>query len=128
MKRGWAWFRKHQFDRAVADFDEAARVDPENRDAAYNRAWVWATCPDARFRDGRKAVELAEKICKESGWKDPDYVATLAAACGEAGDFVAAVKWQMKANESLTDPESRADGEARLALYRARKPYRDDRP
>ena len=43
------------------------------------------------------------------------------------GDFHAAVKWQMKANVNEPHEQDKANGEARLALYRAKKPYHDDR-
>jgi hypothetical protein len=47
----------------------------------------------------------------------------LAAACAEAGDFGAAVRWQLKANDLLEGP-ARAAGEERLARYRVGEPYR----
>ena len=50
---------------------------------------------------------------------------TLAAACAEAGDFDAAVQWQSKAIELLSDEKRKADYRTRLTLYREKKPYRD---
>ena len=90
-----------------------------------NRAWLWATCPDEKYRDGKKAVESATRACELTDWKDADSLDTLAAACAEAGDFDAAVKWQEKALGMLAkdDEPNRKDFEARLTLYRAKKPY-----
>ena len=61
-------------------------------------------------------------------WKDADYLDTLAAAYAEAGDFDAAVKWQEKALGLLAkdDEQNRKDFDARLTLYRAKKPYREE--
>ena len=40
---------------------------------AYNgRAWLWATCPDAKYRDGKRAVESATRACELSEWKEAE--------------------------------------------------------
>ena len=70
----------------------------------------------------------ATRACELTEWQNSDYLETLAAACAEAGDFDAAVKWQAKANALHFIPEARASGETRLKLYQEKKPYRDDRP
>ena len=112
---------------APADYDEAALVEPKNPDVADARAWAWATCPDARFRDGKRALETAESLCK-SQENNPRYTATLAASCAEVDDFDAAVRRQTQSNTLETDEEERAEGEARLMLHRGGKPFRDDTP
>jgi len=48
-----------------------------------------------------------------------------AAAHAEAGDFEAAVKLQIKANAMYSTADDRKAGEARLALYQEKKPYRE---
>ena len=30
IKRGWEYYKKDDFDNAIADYDEAIRLDPEN--------------------------------------------------------------------------------------------------
>ncbi len=50
---------------------------------------------------------------------------TLAAARAGAGDFEAAVQWQSKAIEILSDEQQKADYRVRLTLYREKKPYRE---
>ncbi|HMB03885.1 MAG TPA: hypothetical protein VKP69_09130 [Isosphaeraceae bacterium] len=60
-------------------------------------------------------------------WKDADYLDTLAVACAEAGDFNAAVKWQKALGLLAKDDEPKRKGfGGRLALYRAKKPYREE--
>src|SRR5205823_551843 len=120
-----AWWAKKEHDKALADYSEAIRLDPKDADAYNNRAWLWATCPEAKFRDGRRAVESATRGCELSGWKGAAYVATLAAACAEAGDFSAAVKWQEKANVLYIDPKDKDKGRKRLELYKSKKPYHE---
>jgi tetratricopeptide (TPR) repeat protein len=87
--RGMAWARKKRYDKAIEYFDEATRFDPGYHPAYNGRAWLRATCPEARFRDGRKAVTDARRACELTGWKNPMYLDTLAAACAELGDFAA---------------------------------------
>ncbi len=90
-----------------------------------NLAWLLATCPDAKVRNGKRAVELGNIACDNTGWKDSTTLDTLAAAYAETGDYVNAVKWQEKAR-NLAPGSQKADYDARLSLYRAHKPYRED--
>jgi tetratricopeptide (TPR) repeat protein len=126
--RAHARSQAKDYDRALADLDRAIELGPDNAQAYNNRAWLWATCPDAKARDGKKAIESATKACELTEWKEPGLIDTLAAAYAEAGDFDAAVKWQTRANPLFTQAEEKTEGEQRLELYRAKKPYRDTKP
>jgi tetratricopeptide (TPR) repeat protein len=126
--RGAFWLKAHEWEKALADLDEAIRLEPDNPEPYNDRAWIRATCPDAKFRDGKQAVAAATRACELTGWKEPRLLDTLAAACAESGDFDAAVRWQTKAGAMVHDAGSRSGFEARLALYRARAPYRETKP
>jgi hypothetical protein len=84
-----------------------------------------ATCPDARYRDGKLAVAAATRAAELTNWKDRNVLETLAAAYAEAGDFASAVHWQQRARERFVamgfSPNFNQD---RLALYQASKPLR----
>src|SRR5207248_1855080 len=80
-----------------------------------------AGCPDAKFRDGKKALQNAEKAYELT--KGPAEMAARAAAHAELGQFDKAVEWQTKALESAA-AEEKDLYRARLKLYQDRKPYR----
>ena len=123
--RGNAWQDKKEYDKAISDYNEAIRLDPKDASAYNGRAWLWATCPDAKYRDGARSVESATTACKLSDWKAAYNLGTLAAACAEAGDFARAVKWQEKAVAMHADGADRQEWVDRLKLYQDQKPYRD---
>jgi tetratricopeptide (TPR) repeat protein len=124
--RGFAWRNKKQYDRAIADYNQALEIDPQFIQAYGNLAWLQATCPDARFRDGPKAFENANRAYQLSGGKDAAYIDTLAGAYAENGDFEKAKQWQAKAIDLLTDEKEKAAFRSRLRLYEQEKPYRTE--
>lgn len=129
INRGHVFFHLEKYKEAMADCDKAIELDPQSPAALYNLAVLLATCPDVRYRDGKRAVELAKRIYEIGGGQDPDDLAILAAAYAEAGDFKAAVKWQRKALAGLVedgDKKKRKEMEKRLELYLHGQPYRDE--
>jgi hypothetical protein len=46
-------------------------------------------CPDAKIRDGDKAITDATKLCELSNWKSDSPLETLAIALAQAGKFAA---------------------------------------
>jgi len=96
-----------------------------------NLAWLLATCPDAKFRDGQRAVSLAEHACELSHYSDPDLVRTLSAAYAEAGRFTNAIT-----SVALAEQLASENGKTVLAvksyqllqLYQAGQPYHEPAP
>jgi tetratricopeptide (TPR) repeat protein len=64
INRGTAWLDKKEYDKARKDFDEAIRVDPEDADTYQSIAWLLATWPEEKVRDGKRAIYLATKACE----------------------------------------------------------------
>ena len=127
VNRGMARHKKKEYDKALKDYDKAIGLDPKDAEAFVNRAWLCATCPEEKYRNGKKAVESARRACELTGWKDASYIDALAAAHAEAGNFDEAVKWQKKALEfSGLDDEVATEYRKRLKLYEGRKPYRQE--
>ncbi|MCH8840041.1 MAG: tetratricopeptide repeat protein [Planctomycetes bacterium] len=124
FNRSIAWKAIDNFGRAIADFNEVIRLDPKVVLAYNELAWLLATCPYAKYRNGSQAVEYATKACELSSWKYSRMLDTLAAAYAEAGDFEKAVEWQTKA-VSMASESEKSSYQSRLDLYRAGKPYRE---
>lgn len=89
-------------------------------------AWLLATCPDDRIRDGKRAVILAEKVvAKDRSAANMD---TLAAAYAEVGSFSQAIRTQEEAISKLSVEEG-IDRLTRYSGYRDRlESYRDHQP
>ncbi len=105
---------------------EGLRRDTKNISLANNLAWYLATCPDAGFRNGQRAVELAEGVCRRAGEENPQLLDTLAAAYAAAGRFEEAVETARQALElarTTGTPESAEGIAKRLATYQAHEPY-----
>jgi tetratricopeptide (TPR) repeat protein len=121
--RGGAWCAKKEYARAVVDCNQAIKLDPNYANTYARLAWLQATCPDARFRDGHQAFDNASRACQLNGGKDAEIVDTLAAACAEKGDFEAARKWQAKAIGLSTNEKKKQERRSRLKLYERGRPY-----
>jgi tetratricopeptide (TPR) repeat protein len=124
--RGNVWSAKHDYARACADYEEAIRRDPSFALAHGNDAYLHATCPIPTMRDGKKALEAAQRANEATQWSDPNHLDALAAAHAESGNYEEAVKWQKKAVAAL--PDHRRDKDrfvGRLKLYETNQPYRE---
>jgi tetratricopeptide (TPR) repeat protein len=90
-------------------------------------AWLLATHPDPKLRDGARAVELAERACALTERRFSVILDTLAAAYAEAGDFpcaIAAVEEALKRAHSAGDTDAAKLAENILASLNASLPYR----
>jgi len=129
VSRGNAYQDLGEYKKALADFKKAVDLDPKSGIAQNSLAWLLATCPDAKIRDGGKAVEAAKKAIKQFKSPPAYVVDTLAAAHAESGDFKEAAKQQKKAKELMPSEFTAQVKEMneRIKLFEASKPYHETR-
>jgi tetratricopeptide (TPR) repeat protein len=134
MSRGWLFFRSAprwslfgtaNYEAALADFEQAAKLDPKYAESLRALAWFLSTCPGAMFRDGKRAVELATKAVELSAGEEKiGCQQTLAAALAESGDFDRAVTLQADLIAQLRRMgKPTADATHRFALYMHKQTY-----
>jgi tetratricopeptide (TPR) repeat protein len=114
------------YPEAKADLEKALKLDPIGDSTKNAYAWFLATCPEDKYRDGKKALEFALKACEMTKYKEANNVDTLAACYAEAGNFKEAIKWQEAAlaDKDFAD-ESGEDAKKRLEGYKNKKPHRE---
>jgi len=122
--RGDAYLSIGKQAAAIEDYKAALKHAPENDGLLNNLAWVLATSPDDKLRDGKRALELAEKACEVTDYKEGHILSTLAAAYAETGDFENARKWSRKAVEVGRESQKEQLREE-LESYKANKPWRE---
>ncbi|QTA90303.1 SPOR domain-containing protein [Desulfonema magnum] len=124
--RGAVWFCKGEYDKAIDDHNKSLKINPNYADAYQQIAWTLATCPDVRYRNGPRAVELAKKAVEIHS--EPNFLDTLAAAYAETGNFENAITTQKNAI-ALSDSEGKievlAEYAEHLKSYAAHKPWRE---
>ncbi|MCE9546504.1 MAG: tetratricopeptide repeat protein [Planctomycetia bacterium] len=128
VARALARSKLEDYDGASQDLNKGIQLDPDEPVAYRRLARLMSTCPDAKYRNGDKAVQYATRAIQlrgDQGNNDGTYLGTLAAAYAEVGNFDEAVKWQTKANESYS-PEQKKKWGFLLDLYKSHKPYRDE--
>jgi tetratricopeptide (TPR) repeat protein len=122
--RADAYLNIGKHTEAIADFEKALKVEPDDTAILNNLAWVLATSPEEKLRDGKRAVELATKACELTEYKLPHILSTLAAAFAESGNFDTAIKWSQKAVD-MDDPENGEQLAKELASYQKKQPWRE---
>ncbi len=125
--RAGAYADQGRYGAARRDYAHAIELKSDYPWPYNNLARLLATCPEAEFRDGPRAVEYATTACRLLPLRNQArhrFLDTLAAAHAEAGNFDEAVKWQEKAVQ-MSPLRIRGDFQARLARYRRNRPYRE---
>ncbi|HJT35806.1 MAG TPA: tetratricopeptide repeat protein [Pirellulales bacterium] len=122
--RGFIRMKRGEYAEAMADYRRAIDCGPHHPNAHKNLAWLLATCPDARFRNGLEAIRHARRALELDDRKQAEWYESLAAAYAESSDFGAAARWQAEAIELFGGDAPSVSAE-RLAVYQARQPWRE---
>jgi protein O-mannosyl-transferase len=124
---GLAFVKKDEPEKAITHFEKAIKLKPDYAPALRNLAYLLAASDKAALRDGERAVELAQRANELAGDNNPNFLATLAAAYAEAGNFPQAVKTvdraiQIAREQKLDDLDVVLDQHIRR--YKKRLPLR----
>ncbi len=125
---GAALIRRGQAGAAIAEWERVLAEHPDNGNAQANLAWVLATSPHAELRNGRRALDLAQRALQLSGGTNAMIFRTLGAAYAENGRFSEASQSAEKGLLLAITHRNTAlirDFEMNIASYRAGEPLRD---
>lgn len=128
---GTALLRKRLVAEAVFHYEKALAIAPRSIVTLNNLALLFSTCPDARFRNGSRAIQLAEQADQLSSGKNPLVVRTLAAAYAESGRFndaINAAERALKLGTAQNDSALISDTQMDIDLYRMKFPRRINGP
>jgi serine/threonine-protein kinase len=103
--RGNAHLKLKQFDEAIVNYSKAIQIDPNWIKVYKSLIWLYSNCPDPKFRDARRAVELATKL-GELAPKDGEFWFALSVARYRADDFDAAIDAMNEGMKLRSDADS----------------------
>ena len=120
-------FNQGKISEAIQNYQKALAINDETPQTLYNLSWIYATWKNSRYRNGIKALKLAEKLCMLTRHQQPLALDALAAAYAENGNFDKAVETARKALRQAmqTGPRELIHGlQKRLKLYQTGRPFR----
>ncbi len=133
---------QENWPKAIEHFETVLKLNPTVGFARAQLAWMLATCPDAGFRNGQRAVELALPLISMTHGSSARAQDILAAAYAEAGKYDQAILHAETAMQLLKKSGTPAPSgsttqdtpatpslsekiKQRINLYKQRTPFRD---
>ncbi len=113
---------------AVREWRETLRLGPDRQATQISLAWVLATAPESEVRDGKAALELAQKAYRTGAERNPMVFRVLAAAYAETGQYPAAIQTAQEGEQragAAAEPAIAQLLGADLMLYQQGIPLRD---
>jgi tetratricopeptide (TPR) repeat protein len=112
---------------AIKTHEDGIKALPGHLENQRRLAYLLATCPASEYRDGRRAVGLAQKVL-DLGHRGPESFDTLAVSLAETGRWDDAVVAGSKALE-LAQQRDNTDFaivcKKHLAAFRSGKPFHE---
>jgi tetratricopeptide (TPR) repeat protein len=125
---GNALLQKGSLRLAIEHYEKAIIGAHPSVFALNNLAWILSTSPDPAYRNGTRAIELANQANQLSRGLNPVFTRTLAAALAEAGRLDDAIRTaQIAAQLALNQGDSALANEIEkdVDLYWIKTPLRD---
>lgn len=113
--------RNHE---ALAHFEAAVQNDASNISAANNAAWLLATSPDPRLRNGGRALLLAETADRLTP-NNAVIIGTLAAALAESARFDEAIAAAERALQATSNAALATAIRGQIEQYQRGEPTRE---
>jgi tetratricopeptide (TPR) repeat protein len=119
-----------KWDEALRHFQSSLNASPNDLDLIERYAWILAACPDGKIRNGKRALESANRLSlmrKRTVEQDIRCGMTLAVAYGEMKQFDRAIEVANKhldKAKTLRQKEYARKLSSLLQLLQSRKPYR----
>jgi tetratricopeptide (TPR) repeat protein len=118
-------------EEARQEYSKATALNPLWPEHFQRTAWLLATHPDPRVRDGTLALDLATKANDGSERPTALLVETLAAALAETGQFESArtaARRALELAEAAKEPEQVARLREMIELFEKDQPFRETPP
>ena len=122
-----AYVETGQIAAAQAELEEILRQRPQWPAAEALLAWLLATADEAQWRDGPRAVQLAENAAQRTQRADPEALKSLAAAYAEVeryGDAATVAAEAIEAARKTGQPTLATTLDGHLQQYRSKQPVR----
>lgn len=116
------------YEEGLNQYEKAYSINSSFPSLLNDFAWIYSTCPDPQFRDGKRALGFSKKACSLTGYGNPQFIGTLAAAYAENGDFDKAVLYARMAEQAsaaVGNAEIVEKNRKLLNYYENRKPFRE---
>lgn len=124
---GVAFSEKHQFEMAASAFAAAVAIKPDLWFSRAQLAWLQATCPDDRVRNGVRALQMALPLLNATREQSSKALDIIAAAHAEIGNYAQALDFCERALSLISSNTHPAEVTAinmRCGLYREQRPFR----
>ncbi len=125
---GIAYAQVKKYEPAIQNLTKAVKLKYNRPDVLNTLAWLLATAGDVSAQDANRAVEYAQNACELTGYKEPLFLDTLAAAYAAAGRFDDAIATAEQAvNAAKTSGQEELAGkiQKRMEQYKVGQPYHE---
>lgn len=122
---GRIYYYQDKIELALIQWNKALELNPDLPEVLSNLAWIKATHQDPRFQNPEESIQLAQRACEVTNFKQANALDTLAAGYAAAGNFPEALKTAKKALELAN-----STGQEKLAetIKKHMKTYKQGRP
>jgi arylsulfatase A-like enzyme/Flp pilus assembly protein TadD len=91
------FYQQDNINDAMNHWESALKLDPNDAMTLNNLAYIYATQSEGEFKNPQKAVQIAERACKLTDYKDPVILDTLSIAYAASDRNFEAIETAKKA-------------------------------